>query len=513
MDNKKNNKIEITMITVMILILILGLTYAYFMISKSINFGEITAGTINMEFVEGTDVIKLDKAIPIYDEDIDTMAHQIKFSIENTGSLKMYTEIYIKGITISESLKTQDFRYRLEECDSSYENSNIVKDGSFSSIYSDGNLYILENVEIDDTKYYVLKIWVEETGLDQGELNGASFKGTVAATGYSRKISIPLARQIISNEIVMTKEPEFTETSEDRGLFKLKSDIALNADGKIDKDIYYYRGSTENDTIRPDYKMNNYVSFGTHPKDVRNAVYYQNTGSVKTVATMGSPIIWRVVRINEDGSVELIDENNIGGGYLDQGQHTWNSKGKSDYINEDGTDSNIKQTLETWYSDTFINPTEECVECQKNKALVKLIQDTKFCNDRSESNKGVVNRLNSNNNHVPQPTLKCDNINDRITAKIGLISADEMIYSGALYKKIVNKNTTYLGNGASFWTMSPAASGSAGSDIFSFYRSSYLDNPYADNGISVGARPVITISSYALVTEGDGSLENPYKIK
>ena len=59
-------------------------------------------------------------------------------------------------------------------------------------------MYILENVEIEPepeaTKYYVLKIWVEETG-------------------YSRKTNIPLSRQIISNEILVTKETTFATTS------------------------------------------------------------------------------------------------------------------------------------------------------------------------------------------------------------------------------------------------------------------------------------------------------------
>ena len=59
MKDKKNNKIEITMITVMIIVLIVGVTYAYFMIRKSISFGDLVAGTLDMEFVEGNDVIKL----------------------------------------------------------------------------------------------------------------------------------------------------------------------------------------------------------------------------------------------------------------------------------------------------------------------------------------------------------------------------------------------------------------------------------------------------------------------
>ena len=114
MKEKKHKKIEGTMITVMILLLIIGIKYAYFMISKSIDIGVVSAGTLSMKFTDGNETLELTNT-PIYEEDIDTESDYITFSIENTGSINMYTNIYFKDIAMDSELKDYDFKWILED--------------------------------------------------------------------------------------------------------------------------------------------------------------------------------------------------------------------------------------------------------------------------------------------------------------------------------------------------------------------------------------------------------------
>ncbi len=294
-----------------------------------------------------------------------------------------------------------------------------------------------------------------------------------------------LADTILAKEKPITTSPQFTTDSTDKGLYKLQGDIAAGG-----KNIYYYRGAVDN----------NYVQFGTYTKEVKNQVY-ENSVKQQTVAQKGDPILWRIVRINEDGSVKLIAEHNIGDTY-----HVWNSNGKSDYEG-----STIKKTIDDWYKETF----ETTEEYPENKELATLIQDTEFCNDRSGDNyNAVYARLKKT---PPEPTLKCSQV-DIITAKAGLISADEIVYAGALNSKGVTNNTTYLNNNTYFWTISPRSSASLYSSASVFYWSPYpyylyMDSQSVSSANFVAARPVITLSSEASTTSGSGTSTDPWVIK
>ena len=162
----------------------------------------------------------------------------------------------------------------------------------------------------------------------------------------------------------------------------------------------------------------------------------------------------------------------------------------------------LKKTIDKWYTETF-NETKED----------NLVTDTKFCNDRSESYAAVEKRIYTNS---PQPTLKCINEQDEVPAKAGLITADEIIYAGGLYKIGVTNNKTYLDNNTNFWTISPRLTPRAyGWNSIQKYIGSDLTNP-SDN--STSARPVITLSSNATVTFDEssqykaGTKDNPYKV-
>ena len=125
---------------------------------------------------------------------------------------------------------------------------------------------------------------------------------------------------------------------------------------------------------------------------------------------------------------------------------------------------------------------------------------------------GAYERLYTNKT----PSLKCNGELSKITSKIGLITADELIYAG--YNFVGNATTaTYLQENAndSWWSLSPESNldgmiymlgiNYMNNNFLNFILSSQYN--YSDNGV----RPVISLTSSVSVT-GEGTSENPYKV-
>ena len=184
--NKKYNITkEKIIISILVAILVIGITYAYFMIRKSIDFGEINSGNLVMTFEEGSDELILGTATPIYDEDIENKSSYTSFSIGNDGSLDMYTSIYFKDIVMDSELENKDFMWRLED-----ENGEILSQGSFTNI-ENNQKYVIKNMSIKsgETKNFKLRIWVKETEEDQSIFDGKNFIARVASVGSANEMN------------------------------------------------------------------------------------------------------------------------------------------------------------------------------------------------------------------------------------------------------------------------------------------------------------------------------------
>ena len=137
-----------------------------------------------------------------------------------------------------------------------------------------------------------------------------------------------------------------------------------------DGTTYYYRGNV----------TNNYVQFGTYKEDVTNLTLNNdnnhNDGRTETkVASAGDPILWRIVRINGDGSIRLIAEYNTSA--TEEAYGT-----TSNYAN-----SNIKSRIENWYNENIGN----------DNTLNNKVTMGNYCNDISDNYNGATNRLTQNN--------------------------------------------------------------------------------------------------------------------
>lgn len=173
--------------------------------------------------------------------------------------------------------------------------------------------------------------------------------------------------------------------------------------------------------------------------------------------------------------------------------------------------------MNTWYQNNLTSVTD------------KIDKNAGFCNDRTVTESGIsttyaaYGRLYNIN---PTPTFECSNSSDLFTTSgsnggnkalqypIGLITADEVAYSGEVWDGA--QRNTYLYIGLDYWTMSPQSYdvmlGTA--NVFYAHVNALPVSP--GGGISnpvnntVGVRPVINLKASVQFSSGDGTVSNPY---
>ena len=300
---------------------------------------------------------------------------------------------------------------------------------------------------------------------------------------------------------------------------------------------YYFRGNVEN----------NYVSFGTY----KESESYRNMSGKTSEVAAGDPIIWRIVRINEDGSIRLVKQDIAGSNYGNSSYNAsiWDNAAVGFMYGEAGAtgdnayelthknthDSTIKETLDIWYTKNLSN-------------YSSLFVDAGFCNDRSTAPTaglwnqydidttlgygynptyyGASNRIQN----LKQPQFKCPQTNDLFTLKgstkgnksldnpIGLLTIDEVSYAGTSVSSTVPSDY-YLDNGYYWWTMSPRAYEELPSPNITVFEMQdwgiIMDNSNIQS--ETGIRPVINLRGDLEVTlkgTGEaGSITNPYIVK
>ncbi len=247
---------------------------------------------------------------------------------------------------------------------------------------------------------------------------------------------------------------------------------------------------------------------------------------------------WRIIRINEDGSIRIIysgekaevdaagKETVLANGYNDSstdytqiGTSRFNSSyNRSEYVGyrytrgsqrpnstNEGTDSTIKTYLENWYSNNLFGVDS------------KISNSPGFCNDRElQSGSGSWVSTGSTQYYAAyeradttrQPTYECSNSNDLYQTKIGLITADEVMYAGG--RLGTNNYSYYLYTGNIYWTMSPYYFNGSYAGVFDVDSDGWLSHYYV-NGSAYGVRPVINLSTNNTIT-GNGTINDPFVV-
>lgn len=237
-------------------------------------------------------------------------------------------------------------------------------------------------------------------------------------------------------------------------LSQILTEPALKAEGLImDSDdlspTYYFRGAV----------TNNYVKLGKR--------------------------LWRIVRINGDGTIRLVLDTNLETVY----NYTSNP---TDYSFRQ---SDLKKFLDEWY-ELELKAHDDLIVMGKYCDNLNIQPNSEFYNTYTRI---YVNKLVSFN---------C--LGEQAISKVGLLTIDEVIYAGSNLSK--NNRDFYLYNqdSQSFWTMSAARVKSNNYYPFLVTKEGKVTMD-TESTLNRGVRPVINLAQN-LKVKGQGTKDDPYVI-
>ena len=270
-----------------------------------------------------------------------------------------------------------------------------------------------------------------------------------------------LKNEIMKNTVITANPTLTTSSNNTTDASGLYSSTATNTGNPT----YYFRGNVEN----------NYVSF--------------------------AGFTWRIVRVNEDGTIRIVMQDGIN----DNAEYKFNSN-YNNYTYMYYTNSQAKTTLESWYqtnigskADLAKNVASGAYYCEQAKAK---------SSDRHTSGNATMTTYNKYT-----PDFKCGtdgNGKGVVNASVGLLTYDEVVYAGGYYRQ--DNSNYYLYNSAEFWwTMSPVGFITGTSDVWSVSTTGYLG--YHPASYPFLLRAVIILNADTQISDGDGTKENPFLVE
>ena len=258
---------------------------------------------------------------------------------------------------------------------------------------------------------------------------------------------------------VVDAEPTLTTSSNNT---TDASGLYTSTDTNTGKPTYYFRGNV----------TNNYVKFAGQT--------------------------WRIVRINEDGTIRMVMANGINS----NANIAFNSN-YNNYTYMYYTNSQVKSTLESWYQTNIGS---------KTNLASKVANGAYYCEQAkakySDSYTSGSATMTTYNKYTPDFKCSSDGNNKGVVnASVGLLTYDEVVYAGGY--PYSNNNSYYLYNNTYFWTMSPAGFSGSDSTVWGVNSSGNISDTAVSNARAV--RPVIILNADTLAT-GSGTSSDPFVI-
>ena len=410
------------------------------------------------------------------------------------------------GISVSYSMyEKPSSNYSLVESDQ-YVSINYL-DGKFFDIadFKSGDVYskkvTISNVSNVDT-YATLSLMDVSKSSENLILKVIDSEGKVV---YEKKITNVDTEIIKGVDLGVGKSLSYTVSIENKGE-DTKNFYA---------DILAYKELTKqaNETFKDVILKNNKVKESLTNVGMEAAL--KNEGLIKTQDDDGEAYFFRgavdnnnvvfndvkfkILRINGDSSVRLILSDALESNYAYNNDNS-EVDNYADKLKLEN--SSVKEVLDKWLSANFSNYT-------------KYIGNSTYCEDlnvfKEENN---ITYLNTYNRLFvdDSPSLVC--AGNKLSAQVGLISADEVVYAGAYRNSINQSFFLYSENlNGPFVTMS-------GSQILQNYNA--VDAIIVNKNGSLSydkkisneyqIRPVISLDSNTTVT-GSGTINDPYVVK
>lgn len=533
---------------------IIGTSYALYMdVDTDTDYQVVEVGSLLVSYNNGDNTINLSNVTPTDDEvAINSSDNLFSFFLINDGTYTANYDIKLvpdttestdsNGNVIGPNEISPEY-IRFQICKDNATNCKSVKNLSdYVTVDDSGNVIeskAIYNDEISPQKdnqasegaYYFIRMWITSEGYGTDEYNTAIIGKRIK---YKVDINVKNASGLLDNKNTLAGRllgddrvtinntiPNFNIVeTEEKGLYKADDDYGIS---------YYYRGA----------QSYNYVNF--------------------------AGFIWRVVRINGDGSIRialdgfldtLTDSNgNVLGksvvfndstvfdnahiGYM-YGEFEGNST-SYDEAHANINDSTVKKEIDKFYQNYIISYKEylsDNIFCGDKELAVGVLNEnvnlgysnnaTRYAAyDRlytSKSTPSLECAVNSSNNYSrytvnESTTEKGVKTNGNLTYPIALLSADEIVMAGQIYVNSddsINQqqNTKYylynaystVSNGSNEHTMTPE----------SFNDISILFTDTTVNGkvdVSKFVRPVINLKADVLWASGDGTVDTPYEVK
>ena len=473
---------QLTLVIVSLLVVVLSVSLAYFTTQIIGKGKDVSVTSTNLQ------IVFTDTDGEIAGADIEPGWQKTKtFTVQNNSKSEYKYNIVIKDLL--NTFVTEGYlQYKITSTNGGY-NMTEFKDIPKSSIATDTILAYSVVIPNGVTQSYTIEFkYSNDESVDQSDDMGKKLSGTLFITEGTEDPNKTLYNQLLVDKSTVLTRTNFSKVLTDNNTNTLYTST------EDSKTVYYFAGNA----------TDNWVKFG---KNASNQDLY-----------------WRIIRTNADGSIRLLyhgtktDDTAAYIGTSKFNEYYNDSKYVGYMYYSNGTNSTIKDTIDTWYKNNLTNYTKY------------LSTTAVYCNDRSTSdntNFGARTRLIANKT----PSYDCTATEDKFTADtstgngkltypIALMTADEVSFAGGLYEN--NAQTWYYYNSANgsstgdtWWLLlSPNSWDGSYAYVFYVYGSSnpgYLD--YYSVGNAKGVRPAVSLKSCVKTSGGDGSASTPYTIE
>ena len=526
--NKKKKIFLITGISLLVLIAIVGGTYAWYVWTTSdSDTTKIVAGVgaATVTFDGGSDINA--NLRPVSDKS-KGIVKNISVKGDTTG---LVFNMYLDITSIDTGLKDESFRYEL------YKGTTKVKEGNFSDSYLTSNtvtctknntnhIVLLTNESISTSKtQYTLYIWIDGANYtNPNTMMNKTFSFKLHADGEGAVMKGYTAADYITD--LYTEAAKVTATN---------NSITYNTAPSVSLMNDRLGGTTT------DLDGGNIRYYGANPN---NYIYFNCSDySNQTSSTCET---WRIIGVF-DGKLKLIRGSQIGkyswdnkntstGAENDAGKNDWTTArlmkllNPSNYYKVDSNDNNLGQSL--YYNSAsgkcYSGQNNATVDCDftstgiKNAETRNMIAETTYNLGGWNSNSVYSNQIyeyeRGTTVYSGRPTTWKGKIALAYPSDYGYAAdlnqcKDKTLYdydnrtctSNNWMKAIITNNGSNTG-----WLLTP----NSGSSINAWYVLSggYVYNYYIAYG-AYGAVPVLSLSSeLGIESGGDGSSSKPYKL-
>ena len=546
MEKDKKKIILISIGVILLITLVVGLSYAMYTFTGSgTKENVIQTGHIVITFNDVNN-ISIQNRYPETDSEglsnTDTNS-QMTFTVTSdiTGDTKVNYALGITDIQEGATL-TQDYikiyLKKGNDVATGFTENKGELISTFRPLYieniMDSHVLLTDVISGSEVHTYTLKAWIDENyklPSTETNTNGTHTNNTTSETfkfkikGYGTTESIEVIDKSLkglilgkNNSNVLSATATLTDTYSNAGD---ASGLYKSIDGETNSGTtYYFRGNngcqgvkmtqdicillggttfTASNSSCRDKSYNYYFTNNlTHEQCLVNGGTYDENAVNNYVSFAG--LMWRIVRINENGSIRLLLNDGINNNTNYKFNPSINNYTYMYYSNSD-VEKGIKRTVDTWYDNNL-------------KTYEKYIADTEFC----EQFKVAYSSYYVTAGSVTVPTydnytsnFKCStdgNGKGILTSKVGLLTYDEAIHAG---NYIYQSTSSYITN-SSYWLMSPA--GAYYSDAHAYAWAVISDGSVPSYNVdrSLAVRPVISLKAGLLAT-GSGTSDDPYVVE